>query len=248
LGLLAALQFLTLLPIKRNFNVKQIGNATVFFPVVGVLIGGLLVGLDRLLSLGLPPSVVNVLLVTVLALVSGGLHLDGLADTLDGVGGQHTPQERLAIMKDSRIGGFGAVGIALVLLIQYVTLNNIPASIKMYTLLLFPTLSRWAMVNAIFVYPYARPSGLGKAFKAGLMGLHYALDTVFALMVAVMLFKLGGLVIMAAAWLTADGTCLYLKSKLGGLTGDTYGAVNEFVSLAVLIAINIMAFKHWLII
>jgi adenosylcobinamide-GDP ribazoletransferase len=248
LGLLAALQFLTLLPIKRNFSVKQIGSATVFFPVVGVIIGALLVGLNYVLGLVLPAEVVNVLLVAALAVVSGGLHLDGLADTLDGVGGQHSVEERLEIMRDSRIGGFGAVGIALVLLIQYVTLNNVPVSLKMYTLLLMPILSRWAMVNAIYVYPYARPSGLGKAFKAGLLGQHYALDTVFSLMMAVMLFRLGGLVIMAAAWLTADGTCLFLKSKLKGLTGDTYGAVNEFVTLAVLIAVNIMAYKRWLII
>jgi adenosylcobinamide-GDP ribazoletransferase len=247
LGLLAALQFLTLLPIRRNFTVKQIGYATVFFPVVGVIIGAMLVGLNYVLSLVLPPSVVNVLLVAALAIVSGGLHLDGLADTLDGVGGQHTTEERLEIMRDSRIGGFGAVGIALVLLIQYVTLNNIPVDLKMYVLILAPTLSRWAMVNAIYVYPYARPSGLGKAFKAGLIGQHYALDTVFALTLTVMLFKLGGLVIMAAAWATADLTALYLKSKLKGLTGDTYGAINEMVTLAVLIAINILAFKHWLI-
>jgi adenosylcobinamide-GDP ribazoletransferase len=247
-GLLAALQFLTLLPIKRNFTLEQIGQATVFFPVVGIIIGGILVGLNYLLSLILPPSLVNALLVAALAVITGGLHLDGLADTLDGVGGQHTVEERLEIMKDSRIGGFGAIGIAVVLLLQYAALNNIPSELKMYTLLLTPTLSRWAMVNAIYVYPYARPSGMGKILKKGLLGLHYALDTVLGLMVAVILFRLGGLVIMAAAWATADLTALYLKSKLKGLTGDTYGTINEMVTLAVLIIINILAFKHWLII
>jgi adenosylcobinamide-GDP ribazoletransferase len=248
LGLLAALQFLTILPIKRNFTLEQIQKAAVFFPIVGLIIGGILVGLNYVISLVLPAPVVNVLLVASLALITGGLHLDGLADTLDGVGGQHTVEERLEIMKDSRIGGFGAIGIAVVLLVQYVTLNNIPAELKMYVLILIPTLSRWAMVNAIFVYPYARPSGMGKVLKKGLLGVHFALDTVLALMIAVILFRLGGLVIMAAAWLTADMTSLYLKSKLKGLTGDTYGTINEMVTLAVLIVINILAFKHWLII
>ncbi|MBN1189248.1 MAG: adenosylcobinamide-GDP ribazoletransferase [Dehalococcoidales bacterium] len=247
MGLLAALQFLTILPIKRSFTVAQIGQAAVFFPLVGIIIGAILVGLNYVLSLILPQSIVNVLLVAALAVVTGGLHLDGLADTLDGVGGQHTVQERLEIMKDSRIGGFGAVGIAVVLLVQFVTLNNIPSDMKMYVLLLTPTLSRWAMVNAIYVYPYARPSGMGRVLKKGLMGLHYALDAVFALMVSVALFRLGGLVIMAVAWLSADLTALFLKSKLKGLTGDAYGAINEMVTLAVLIVINILAFKHWLI-
>jgi len=235
------------LPIKRSFTVEQIGKATVYFPVVGIIIGFILLGLDRLFSLILPPGIVNVLLIAFLAVITGGLHLDGLADTLDGMAGHRTPGERLEIMRDSRIGGLGAVGIALVLLMQYVLLNNITPALRFPVLVLAPTLSRWAMVNAIFVYPYARPSGLGKAFKDGLIGLQYALATVITLMMAIILFKISGVVIMVGCWVIADLTSLYFKHKLGGLTGDTYGAINEFTMLAVMLIVNILAFKHWLI-
>jgi adenosylcobinamide-GDP ribazoletransferase len=247
LGLIAALQFLTILPIKRSFTARQIGRSALFFPLVGAIIGAVLAGLNYLFNLVLPSPVVNVLLVAALAVLSGGLHLDGLADTLDGIAGHHNVEERLEIMRDSRIGGFGAIGVALVLLIQYVLLNNIPADLKLYILLLVPTLSRWAMVNAIYIYPYARPSGLGRAFKDGLNGLQYALACLITLALALGLFKLGGLAIMAGAWFVAGMTAIYFKSKLNGLTGDTYGAINEITAIGVLILMNIMAFKHWLI-
>jgi len=247
LGLLAALQFLTILPVRRNFTAAQIGSATVFFPIVGVILGAILVGLNYLLSLILPSSLVNIFLLVALVVLNGGLHLDGLADTIDGVAGHRSVERRLEIMKDSRIGGMGAVAIGLVLLVQYVALNNIPDSLKLYALLWAPMLSRWAMVNAIYVYPYVRSEGLGVAFKQGLNGLQYALDAVITLMVGLMVFRLGALAVMAFVWLSADLTAIYFKSKFRGLTGDTYGAVNEITFIAALLMINILAHNHWLI-
>ena len=102
---LAALQFLTILPVKRNFTSEQIGRAAVWFPVVGLIIGAILFGLHYVLKLLLPSGVVNGLLLAALVLLSGGLHLDGLADTIDGLAGHRTPERRLEIMRDSHIGG-----------------------------------------------------------------------------------------------------------------------------------------------
>jgi adenosylcobinamide-GDP ribazoletransferase len=247
LGLLAAFQFLTLLPIKRSFTAEQVGRSCVYFPVVGLVIGLVLAGLNWGLGNFLPSAVVNVLLVAVLAVFSGGLHLDGLADTLDGLAGHRTPEQRLAIMKDSRIGGFGAIGIALFLLIEYITLNNIPGSVKLPVLILAPVLSRWAMVNSIFVYPYARPAGLGKAFKDAVNLRHFIIATLVGLIAAVALLRWAGLIILAGSWLIATLMALHFKSRLKGLTGDTYGAINEISFFVVLLVAFLMAYNHWLL-
>jgi adenosylcobinamide-GDP ribazoletransferase len=247
LGFLAAFQFLTLLPIKRNFTMEQIGRATAYFPIVGLVIGLILAGINYALSLILPSAMVNVLLIASLAILSGALHLDGLADTLDGMAGHRTAEARLDIMRDSRIGGFGAIGVALFLLVEYVTLNAIPENVKLYTLILAPMLSRWAMVNAIFVYPYARPSGLGRVFKDNVKWWQFGIATVVSLILAVVLFKVAGVVIMAGAWVIVTILAIYLKRQLKGLTGDTYGALNEVAILSVFLIITMLAFKHWLI-
>ncbi len=246
-GFLAALQFLTILPIRRDFTSEQIGRSTAFFPVVGLIIGLLLAGISYLLSLILPSIVVNILVITLLAVFSGALHLDGLADTLDGMAGHRTPEERLEIMRDSRIGGFGAVGLALFLLIEFVLLNSIPANLRLYSLILAPALSRWGMVMAIFVYPYARPSGLGTSFKEAVSWLQLLVATSVATIAAMLLFRLAGLAILAFASLMIFALAACFKRQLGGLTGDTYGAINEIATASVFFIITMLTFNHWLV-
>ena len=246
MGLLAALQFLTILPVKSSFTSEQIGRAAAWFPVVGIIIGLILVGLHYVLNLLLPAALVNVLLLAVLVILSGALHLDGLADTIDGMAGHRTPERRLEIMRDSRIGGIGAVGLFLFLIIEYITLNSIPENWLPYTLLLAPVVSRWAMVNSIFAYPYARATGAGQAFKQVVSWKVFLPATLIALLVAVVLFRVAGLVIVAGAWVTITLAALYFKRRLRGLTGDTYGAINELATVAVFIVVNSLAFTNWL--
>jgi adenosylcobinamide-GDP ribazoletransferase len=150
-------------------------------------------------------------------------------------------------MRDSRIGGFGAIGIALFLLIEFALLNSIPANLRLYTLILAPTLSRWGMVTAIFIYPYARPSGLGSTFKEAVNWLQFIIATLVTLAVAVGLFRVAGLAVIAFAWVIITLVALYLKRQLGGLTGDTYGAINEIATAAVFLMITLLSFNHWLI-
>ena len=245
--LLAALQFLTILPVKRNFTSEQIGRSTVWFPVVGFIIGAILFGLHYVLELILPAALVNALLIAVLVILSGGLHLDGLSDTVDGLAGHRTPERRLEIMRDSHIGAIGAVGLFLFLIIEYVSLNNIPDKWIPFTLLLAPTVSRWTMVYAIFVFPYARPEGLGKAFKQAVGRSEFLIATFLTLLLAVILFPTAGPVIAAGTWIIISLAALYIKRQIGGLTGDTYGAINEIALITVLLAINMLAFKHWLL-
>jgi adenosylcobinamide-GDP ribazoletransferase len=150
-------------------------------------------------------------------------------------------------MRDSRIGGIGAVGLFLVLIIEYVSLNSIPDKWIPFTLLLAPAVSRWAMVNAIFMYPYARPEGLGKAFKAAVGRSEFIIATFLTLLLAVILFPTAGPVIAAGAWIISTLAALYIKNQIGGLTGDSYGAINEIAFVTVLLVMNILAFKNWLL-
>ena len=247
MGFLAALRFLTIIPLmgRREVSPEEVGRSIVYFPLVGVIIGLILVGLNWLLGLLLPSAVVNVLLVVSLVVISGGLHLDGLVDTCDGIGGHKTVAERWRVMDDSRAGAFGIIGVCLLLLVKYVALNNVPDSRLMPTLLLMPVISRWAMVYAVFAYPYAKPSGLGKVFKQGASWPRFVVATLITLAVAVILAPLAGLVIMFGIWIIAMATAFYLKGKFGGLTGDTYGAINEVAEVLVLILICLLAHVGW---
>ncbi len=247
MGLLAALQFLTVIPVKRSFSAEQIGRSTSYFPVVGIIIGLILAVLNYLLGLVLPASVVNVLLVASMVLLSGALHVYGLVDTGDGIAGHRTPEERWQVMHDSRAGGFGVIGAALFLLVKFVSLNSVPQSLMMFTLVTAPVISRWTMVYAIFAYPYARPSGLGKAFKQATGWWQFLLATLVALAMAAALLKLAGLFILFAVWLLTTALATYLKRKFAGLTGDTYGAISEVAESGVLIMVSLLAYKHWLL-
>lgn len=247
MSFLAAWQFLTSIPIplKRELSPKQIGSATVYFPLVGLIIGGILAGLNWLFNLFLPAPVTNALLIIALVVLTGALHLDGFADTCDGIVGHKTVEERWQIMRDSRTGAFGVVGIVLLLLVKYVSLDNVPPDLMTPTLLLMPVVSRWAMVYAIFAFPYARPSGLGTVYKAATRWLQFTIATVITLAIAAALFPLfsvAGFLLMVGVWLAITAFTFYLKYKFAGLTGDTYGAINEVAEVMALIFVIIIAY------
>ncbi len=247
MGFIAALQFLTLLPIKRNFTSEQVGGASVYFPLVGIVIGLVLAGLSYVLRLIFPFTLVAALLMVALAFVSGGLHLDGLADTMDGIAGHRTSEQRLQIMRDSRIGGFGAIGLGLFLILEYASIISLPDQWLPYSLLLAPALSRWAMVGSIFFFPYARPAGLGKAFKEAVTWKHFVIATLVALVLALVILKAAGLAVLAGVVIVTLLLDLYLKYHLKGLTGDTYGAINEVTTVSVFITISLLAKNGWLL-
>jgi len=234
LGFWAALQFLTIFPtpLRHKVTARTSGQSLTYFPLVGLIFGAILLGLHYGLILLLPSSVVNALLIIALVILTGAHHLDGFIDTCDGVIAGKSKKERLAIMSDSKVGAFGIVGAILLLLLKYVSLSATPI---LPALLLMPTLSRWAMVSIIFTFPYAKRYGMGLAFKQGATWQRLTIATVIALIVAVALLKWWGLVLMAALWLIAFGIASYFRSRLGGLTGDNYGAVNETAEVLVLL-------------
>jgi len=246
LNFLAALSFLTVIPLPRRREVspEQVGRSLVYFPVVGIIIGLILAGLYWLLRLILPSAVVSGLLLIFLVVLTGGLHLDGFVDTCDGIAGHKTPEARRQIMRDSRAGALGMVGVCCLLIVKYVSLNSVPESLVMVTLVLMPVVSRWAMVYAIFAHPYARPSGLGKVFKEMASRRRFVVATLIAVAVAIALARLPGLIIMLGVWVIAAAMAAYLKGKFSGLTGDTYGAMNEVAEVSVLILVCLLAYNQ----
>ena len=246
MSFIAAWQFLTSIPVpfRRQPGPAALGRATACFPVVGLVIGLVLAGLNWAFRLVLPPAVANALLIVVLVVITGAMHLDGLADTCDGLAGHKPGEERWRVMRDSRAGAFGLVGIVLLLLVKYVSLNSLPANMITATLIFMPVAGRWAMVYAVFAYPYARPEGLGTAFKQATRWPQFTAATVITLVIALALlplFSLTGVAVMFGVWIVTVILAAYLRRKFAGLTGDTYGAINEVAEVMVLLFICIIA-------
>ena len=245
MGLAAAFQFLTAIPLRRETSAGDMGRSLPFFPVVGLAIGGLLLGLDRLLELAFPAALVNILLIIALVIITRALHLDGFIDTCDGLAGGRSAEARLEIMRDSRVGSFGVAGAVCLILLLYVSLTLLPDEHRLAALVLAPAVSRWAMVYAIVAHPYARKGeGLGTSFKDEATLPRAAIATVVTLAACGGLMRLDGLAVMAGAWLVAAAAAWYLSSKLGGLTGDTYGAINEVVQVAVLVLVPLITWSY----
>jgi len=160
--LLAALAFLTRLPIPLAFTDADVGRATLWFPAVGALLG---VGAAGIARTPLPAMVTAVLVVAFGALATGALHLDGLADSADGFGGGQTRDDVLRIMKDHAIGSYGAVALILILLIKIACAVSLVSANEhgWQALVLAPMLARWTSVPLCRLLPYARAAGTGKA-------------------------------------------------------------------------------------
>lgn len=240
IGFLAALQFLTIIPLRRVVTQEEIGRSLVYFPVVGLGIGAILFGLDRLFMLFLPSALGSALLIVALVLISGANHLDGFVDTCDGMAAGRSVEQRLDIMRDSHAGSFGVVGVCCLFLLKYISLLFLPGAYRMAALLLMPVLSRWAMVYALSAYPAARNEGLGKTYKGQAKWWRLAIATLIAIGVSVGLMKLLGLALMAAIWLIVLILAGFLRRRLGGLTGDTYGAINEVTEVSALILVPLI--------
>jgi adenosylcobinamide-GDP ribazoletransferase len=234
MGLIVALGFLTALPVPRGGATSPgaLARSAAFFPIVGLIVGALLLGLDLVLTRVLPGGVRGVMLA-----ITRGLHLDGLMDCCDGLFGGFTPERRLAIMRDSRVGAFGVLGAIVVLLLRYSGVAALDGSWRALGLLLPPVMGRWAMVLAMVAYPYGRAEGLGLAFKQAASWRQVVLATIAAAILGAGLWwPWGGLGLLAAALVTAL-VARFMLRRLPGLTGDCYGAINEIVEGLVLLVI-----------
>ncbi|MBM3144124.1 MAG: adenosylcobinamide-GDP ribazoletransferase [Chloroflexi bacterium] len=232
---LAALQFLTLSPplVRRAFTEKELGQAAGFYPLVGVLIGALLYGANYGLALIAPDALRAALLLALWILLTGALHLDGLLDTFDGIFGGHTPERRLEIMRDERVGAFGLSAGVILLLMKFSALSGFLQSAP--ALILIPAASRWGMTLAVFAFPYARPEGLGSAVKAHTTWRQVAFATLTVLITAWVCAGWIGLIALGGTPLLVWAGSTFVLARIPGLTGDIYGAINELAELVAVV-------------
>lgn len=240
--ILIAFQFLTIIPAltrpDRIFSALEMGRSVAFFPLVGLILGGILLGIDKLLVQYFHPQLAAVLLIAVWLVLTRALHFDGFLDIFDGLFGGFTAARRLEIMRDSRVGAFGvAAGILLLLSKTFAVadLVNRPAA-----LLLAPLLGRWAMSIAIFAFPYAREKGLGREMKDHTGWLQVIFASLLALVVTWFMAGWWGLVVLGLCLLVVIVVARYMLRLLPGLTGDSYGMICELIELIVLLAFNIV--------
>ena len=238
---LLAWQFLTLFPGGKKdaeTTPEVLGRSMAYYPLVGLLIGSILWAAYWVISHAFPRTLCDGLAILLLVIITGALHLDGLADTLDGMAAGKSAEERLRIMRDHRVGTFGAVGLVLVLGIKFLALNSLPEEIVGKTLIAALALSRWSMVQLTHRTPYARPEGgLGKVFKENVKRREMALATAFSLIIAVFLLRFWGAVLWLAVGVSALGIQLLFQKKIGGITGDILGAANETHEVLVLVMV-----------
>ncbi len=240
-----AWQFLTGVPLSRNHHEpapNELAGSMVWYPLVGLLLGGVLAGVDVVLTAWLSTEVVSALVIGLLILLTRGLHQDGLADTLDGLAGGRTPADRLAIMRDPRIGAIGATGLFCSIMLRYAALVSLPAAMRLPALLCLPAMGRWAMVVGAWDAPYARAEGgLAAPFLLHLSMRHVVVATV--LLAGALVWALGIPGALASLALGAALSRLstgFFRRMLGGITGDTLGATNEIVEIAFLIAVPLL--------
>ena len=234
---LTALQFLTIIRASKDPDItgEKLGKSMSCFPVVGLFIGLILVAVRIAFSYLLPSSLADVLVIVVLVILSGALHLDGFADTVDGLAGGRDREKTLAIMRDSQIGSFAVVGLILLLVLKVFALMEVPAEIKNAALLIMPVLGRWSTVHLASGYGYARSgSGTALAFTQFAGKMEYIVSTLITAVILIGLFQIKGLMIML---IIAALTILFghfFKRRIGGVTGDIMGAaceINEVVTL-----------------
>jgi len=243
LELRLALGFLTRIPAGTPAEVppQRIGRCLAFFPLIGLLLGSLLVVADAGLTALLPRAVSDALLLALLALLTGALHLDGFADLCDGIGGGRDRESTLRIMKDSSIGAFGAVGLVLLLLVKYQALTAVPEAVKPPALLLMPVAGRWAAALLTVSTPYLRgPEGTGSAFASHAGWRELLLATLTLLAVATGLLHFTGFLLVGGMVLAVLVFGLWIKSRLGGVTGDVLGAGVELLEVVTLLMILLL--------
>lgn len=258
--LLIALQLLTIIPVRKSMTVTEadIAKSSSVFVLVGLIQGIILITTDYLAGRVFHPDLVTGIILLVYVLSNGGFHLDGLADTFDAIAAKSESdkeidrQKRLAVMKDSSTGPIGVITIFFALFLKYLSLNNLshfPTFTYYSSILLFPMISKWAIVISMFYGKPAREDGIGRLFIKRI-GFKEVIISTFVLLLLLLLPQLFLSSFMLNrqnvfyAFLLGTIFCfcracvVYFNRKFGGLTGDTLGAVSEITEIVFLLMVN----------
>lgn len=247
--LVAATGFLSILSLpgsKRLFTGTIVESSPLmgeeYFPLVGLLLAGVLALLALALAPVLPQLALAALLVVGLVLLTGGLHLDGLMDSCDGLFGGLTRERKLEIMHDSRVGSFGVLAGACALLLKFACFASLAKHDLPTALLVTLPSARWSLVLVLRIFPGARASGLGATFRQAVTRDRLALACVLTLAIVLFTAQFSGLIVWAVITVVALALGAWISRKLGGLTGDTYGAIAEVAEIAGLLAFLLLHF------
>jgi adenosylcobinamide-GDP ribazoletransferase len=239
-----AASFLTIVPLidQRPASEETVAASFVWFPIIGFAIGVALAAEDWILAHIFAQVVRSVLIVASLVVVTGGIHLDGLADTADALGAGRDRDRALNILRDSRVGTFGATAIFFDLTLKILALSTLAGGRRYAALVIATTLARFAMVMVGVGLPYLRESGAGTALlNSQSPGWRRRVAVIFLIIVCAMLlspFRIVGVLALSIALLIAFRMHLFYRRWLGGVTGDLIGACGELVEIAVLLTMS----------
>jgi len=236
-----AISFLTILPLidRRRASEDTVAASFAWFPIVGFVLGAALTAEDWLLAHVFAQVIRSVLIIVSLTVVTGAVHLDGLADTADALGAGRDRERALDILRDSRVGTFGASAIFFDLTLKILALSTLAGHRRCAALLLAPMLARWAMILVASGLPYLRSSGSGSTLLGNQnksLGSRAVFVAVFTLVVVPMLGALRAVALAGAvAIVIVFKMRWFYRRWLGGVTGDLIGACGELVEIAVLV-------------
>lgn len=235
---LLALRFLTVFPFGRTLTQptdQDLAGALNYYSLVGLILGGLLALISSgaaFLGLGLSG---NVIVIAVLSLLTGGLHLDGLADTADGIFNCRSREEKLEIMRDSRIGAMGAISLWIILMLKVSLLGEFSLPEKLFFVWFMPAIGRGAMVWSVVKFPYARASGGLGSFAQGAGKAALYLNAATLVVSGGLMLGMYSIPIIVGVFVVSWIVSVLLSRVLGGLTGDTYGAICEIAETLTLL-------------
>ncbi len=239
MDILLALKFLTILPIPLRAELPPgaMRRASAFYPLAGLVIGLILAGADWALGLAFPLLLRSALVLALWVSLTGALHLDGFLDCCDGLLAPVSPERRLEILRDVHTGSFAVVGGVLLLLVKFAALASLTGPLRLALLIGAPVLARWGLVYAVIRIPYARSGpGLGRLVKEGSGRRELVIATAIALAVVLAAWRWWGLAALPATWAFTVLLIAWIRTRIPGLTGDTYGAIAELTEAAWLVA------------
>jgi adenosylcobinamide-GDP ribazoletransferase len=230
-----AFGLMTTLPIRlpEKWTAGDSGRASVWYPFVGLVIGALTWLAWKGSMFIFPAWVAAVLTLVIWVALTGGLHLDGLADCCDGLLASKSVERRLEIMKDPHVGTFGVTGLILVILLKAAALASLTPATS-FSILLAASLARFCILPAGLVHQ-ARPSGMGTDFAAGFRRSFLVWGAIIPLVIAVLL-GIHGIIAFLAGLAALLAIVLFARSRIGGVTGDVFGMIVEIVEAVVLLS------------
>ena len=241
------IQFFTRIPINKTVSVEadDFKYGSIFLPIIGLIIGLISSCAYIITHLWGNNLFAAVCAVIAVACVTGALHLDGLSDTCDGVFSSRNKERMLEIMKDSRIGTMGALALIFLVLLKVSLIFGMSYKVALYSLIIAPVISRLSLLFSFTISKYARESGLGKTFIGNVTNKEFIIGLIIGLIIIIPLLKLYSLIFILLIFIGPWIINKYMESKIGGMTGDTLGALCELQEILVFVVLSALSNYIW---